>query len=354
MQITSREEKCGLMTFSINFFQKIRKNFRLRKIYIFHLLIMVSVIFPVRGEPNQIRLHLAHGVTDDHPTNIAALEVQKEIALRTDDRIRLEIFSNMQFGEEAELIVLLQKSRLDIGIISTGPLSAYNPDLDILDLPYLFDNRQQAYEIWDGEAGTAILERFKASGLKGICYWENGLRSLTTRNTPVKTPADLKNMPIRTMENSIYVNFFSYLGALPTPIPWGQVTPSFQAGIIEAQENPIPIIVTNHLENYQRFLILTRHVFNPHLVLFGPSLNEKLTPGEINTLSKIFYDFRLKQRQYLVEQEINGLKTLQEKGMVVIEPDLTEFRKLGKEFSRAALTRFAKEIRIYFERRLEQ
>lgn len=342
------------MIFITDSFQKSWEYLHLKKIYIFPLLLMVSLIFPVRGEPNQIQLHLAHGAPHDHPINIAALEIQKEIAIRTDNRICLEIFSNMQFGEEAELIELLQNARLDIGIISTGPLSAYNPDLDILDLPYLFDNRQQAYEVWDGEAGTAILKQFKDFGLNGICYWENGLRSLTTRNTPVKTPVDLKNMLIRTMENSIYVDFFSYLGALPTPIPWGQVAPSFQAGIIEAQENPIPIIVTNNLETYQRFLILTRHVYNPHLVLFGPSLNEKLTPAEINTLSKIFYDFRLKQRHYLVEQEKNGLKTLQEKGMIVIEPDLTEFRRLGKEFSKAAITRFAKEIRIYFERYLEQ
>lgn len=342
------------MTFSDNLSRRGWKYFHSIRIIIFIFLIMISLIFPVWGEPHQVRLHLAHGVTNAHPTNIAALEVQKEIALRTGNRIQLEIFSNMQFGEEAELVELLQKGRLDICIISTGPLSAYNPDLDILNLPYLFDNRQQAYQAWDGPAGTAILKRFNDAGLNGICYWENGLRSLTTKNTPVITPADLKDMPIRTMENSIYVDFFFYLGALPTPIPWGHVVPSIKAGIIEAQENPIPIIVTNNLENYQHFLILTQHVYNPHLVLFGPSLSEKLTSEEINTLATIFYDFRLKQRQYLLKQEMEGLKILQEKGMIVIEPDLTEFRKLGKEFSKTAITRFAKEIRIYFERYLDQ
>ncbi|MGE5605178.1 MAG: TRAP transporter substrate-binding protein DctP, partial [Bacteroidota bacterium] len=144
------------MTFLDILFQRNQKYFHLIRFVIFPFLIMVSLIIPVRGEPDQVNLHLAHGATNDHPTNRATLEVQKEIALRTDNRIRLEIFSNMQFGEEAELIELLQKGGLDIGIISTGPLSAYNPDLDILDLPYLFDHRQQAYQVWDGEAGAAI------------------------------------------------------------------------------------------------------------------------------------------------------------------------------------------------------
>lgn len=342
------------MTFLINLFQNNWKYIYSTRIIIFCLFMLNIFIIPIHGEPIPVQLNLAHGAPQDHPLNLAALEVQKEIAIRFNGRIQLEVFSNMQFGEEAELGEMLLNSRLDLALISTGPLSSYNPELSILDLPYLFNDRLQAYQAWDGEPGTAILNHFKNSGLEGICYWENGLRSLTTTNNPVKTPADLKNVYIRTMENLIYVDFFSYLGALPTPMPWGQVAPSLQSRIIEAQENPIPIIVTNKLENYQRYLILTRHVYNPHLVLYGPSLKEKLNNKEITLLSKIFYDFRIKQRQYVVEQEISGIKTLQEKGMIVLEPDLQEFQRLGKEFSKSAITRFSKEIRIHFERYLQQ
>ncbi len=342
------------MTFSSNLLQKNLRYYYSTRIIIFLLFILFGLIISIHGEPIQIQLNLAHGVPGNHPTNLAALAIQQEIALQTNNRIHLEIFSNMQFGEETELVEMLQKSRLDLAVISTGPLSGYNPEINILDLPYLFNSRLQAYQAWDGEPGTAILERFKNSGLYGICYWENGLRSLTTKNTPVKTPSDLKNLYIRTMENSVYVDFFSCLGALPTPMPWGQVVPSLQAGIIEAQENPIPIIVTNKLENYQRYLILTRHVYNPHLVLYGPSLNEKLTRNDIALISRIFYNFRIKQRQYVVEQETSGIKELQKKGMIVIEPDLVEFRKLGKEFSIITFNRFLKETRVYFERYLKQ
>jgi hypothetical protein len=55
-----------------------------------------------------------------------------------------------------------------------------------------------------------------------------------------------------------------------------------------------------------------------------------------------------------MENEISGIKILQEKGMTVLEPDLTEFYRLGKEFSKSAFLRFSKEVSIYFERYLEQ
>ncbi len=328
-------------------------NFYSYKFIVISLFVFCFLSIPIFGELNPIQINLAHGAPKDHPINLAAIEVQKEIATCTNNRIQLEVFSNMQFGEEAELGEMLRNGKLDLAIISTGPLSTYNPDLAILDLPYLFYDRFQAYQAWDGEPGTAILNRFKESGLEGICYWENGLRSLTTKNTPVYKPTDLKNIYLRTMENLIYIDFFSYLGALPTPMPWGQVMPSLQNGIIEAQENPIPIIVTNKLENYQNYLILTRHVYNPHLVLSGPSFKLKLNDKDQILINQIFYDFRVKQRQYVVEQEISGVKILQENGMTVIEPDLVEFRRLGKEFSKSAFNRFSKEIRTYFQRYTE-
>lgn len=321
---------------------------------IFSFLIFNLFTISIKASPNPIRLNLAHGVHQEHPTNIVALEVQKEIAIRTDNRIQLEIFSNMQFGEEAELAEMLRNGKLDLAIISTGPLAVHNPDIAILDLPYLFKDRDQAYQAWDGEPGNAILKSFPNSGLEGICYWENGLRSLTTKNTPVNTPDNLKNIYLRTMENQVYIDFFSYLGALPTPMPWGQVAPSLETGIIEVQENPIPIILTNQLEKHQNYMILTKHVYNPHLVLSGPSLKTKLNENEIAILNQIFYEFRNKQRQYVVENETSGIKILQEKGMTVLEPDLAEFYRLGKEFSKSTFLRFSKEISIYFERYLEQ
>lgn len=333
-----------------------KKNWRkfiVPRVTICCLLVLLIYFIPIYGEPNQIRLNLAHGAPQDHPLNLAVLEVQNELAQSANNQIQLEVFSNMQFGEEAELVEMLCNRRLDLAIISTGPLADYNPDLAILDLPYLFNERIQAYQAWDGEAGAALLSRFEGLELEGLCFWENGLRSLTTKKTPVYTPDNLKDIHIRTMENIIYVDFFSYLGALPTPMPWGQVAPSLQADIIEAQENPIPIIVTNKLEKYQHFLILTKHVYNPFIVLAGPSIRTKLTRNQINLVKQIFYDLRVKQRQYVVEQEITGIKVLQEKGMVVIEPNLMEFQKLGKDFSKSILSRFSKETRILFERYIE-
>lgn len=302
---------------------------------------------------NSVTLQLAHGGPFEHPTNFTALEVAREIFSKTKGKIRLEVFGNMQLGQEIDLVKLVFNGKIDFIVVSTGALTTYNSVVSILDLPYLFNSSQMAYQAWDGEPGQIILKYFRESDLEGICYWENGLRSLTTSNRAVKYPEDLNNLHLRVMQNPVYISFFAKLGAIPTPLAWGEVIPSLQSGIIDSQENPVPIIYLNHLEKYQRYLILTKHSYNPHIVLASPFLTTKLSREEILLIYSIFQNARINQRRLVTEQSTQFLEELKNNGMNIINPDLTEFKKVGKEFSQAMLLKFPSEIRSYFERYLQ-
>jgi tripartite ATP-independent transporter DctP family solute receptor len=320
----------------------------------------VSLVKPEDGiakaqtgeESASITLRLAHSVTLDHPTHTASLEVARDICARTGGKIRMDVFGNMQFGQEIDLVKLVIKGKLDFAIVSTGPLPTYNPAVGILDLPYLFATNQLAYQAWDGEPGQAVLRLFKDSGFEGVCYWENGLRSLTTNDHPVMRPEDLRNLHLRVMQNPIYISFFTKLGAIPTPLPWGEVVPSLQSGVITAQENPIPVIYLSHLEKYQRYLNLTQHTYNPHLVLASPYLAAKLSHDEIVAIYSMFQNARIRQRRRVTDQSVQYLEILKSNGMKIIKPDLTEFKKVGREFSREAILNFPAQIRSLFERYL--
>jgi TRAP-type transport system periplasmic protein len=259
----------------------------------------------------------------------------------------------MQFGQEIELINMVQSGKLDFAIVSAGPLSTYDPIVDILELPYLFTSEDQANQALDAEPGQAVLKSLTNSGLVGICYWENGLRSLTSKSRPVQRPDDLKDLHIRVMQNQLYVSFFSKLGAIPTPMAWGEVIPAFKSGIIEAQENPIPIIYQYNLGKYQPYLILTEHTYDPHIVLTSNWLRQKLTVDEINLVYSIFQNARLRQRRLVAEQNTGYLDLLKKRGMKIIKPNIGEFRRVGREFSKEAIKMFEPGIRTYFERYLQ-
>jgi TRAP-type C4-dicarboxylate transport system substrate-binding protein len=118
------------------------------------------------------------------------------------------------------------------------------PQVGVLDLPFLFQDSAHAYRVLDGEIGRDILARFAGRGIQGLAYWENGWRHLTSRN-PVSTPADMRGMKLRTMQNPVHIQAFRNLGAAPVPMVWGEVFTSLGQGVIDGQENPLGVIALN-------------------------------------------------------------------------------------------------------------
>jgi tripartite ATP-independent transporter DctP family solute receptor len=305
------------------------------------------------SEVASVILKLAHSSRPNYPTAIIAQEVAKEIYTKTNGKIRMEVYDNMQYGEEVDLIKLVQQGKLDLTIVSSGLLSNYEVDESVLDLPYLFSSREEAFQALDGEPGQAVLAKLKNYDITGICFWEYGYRSITTKNRPIIHPEDLKHLRLRVIQNPIYLSFFSKLGALATPTAWGEVIPALESGIIEAEENPIPIIYNNHLEDYQQYLILTEHIFNSQVIIYGNSLKTKLTPSQINLVYSIFRNARLRQRHLTSEQSNTYIRLLQEKGMKIIRPNIEEFRQVGRAYSKQALKKFDPLIQELFRRYLQ-
>jgi len=54
--------------------------------------------------------------------------------------------------------------------------------MGVFDLPYIFEDRDQAYKILDGEIGTELANKMEGSGIKLLTYFENGFRQMTSKN----------------------------------------------------------------------------------------------------------------------------------------------------------------------------
>ncbi len=160
-------------------------------------------------------------------------------------------------GDERQVVEGLQLGTVHLTVTSTGPLGGFVPDMNVLDLPFLFRDAAHAYKVLDGEIGRGLLDKFEAVGIKGLAFWENGFRHVTTTKKPVEKPSDLKGLKIRVMENRVHQAAFRQLGADATPMAWGEVFTSLQQGLLDAQENPIPIVSTFKLYEVQKYLSLT-------------------------------------------------------------------------------------------------
>jgi tripartite ATP-independent transporter DctP family solute receptor len=273
----------------------------------------------------------AHTTTQDHPYTLGMVRFAQLVRERTGGRVDIRIHHSRQLGDERQVVEGLQLGTVHLAVSSTGPLGGFVPEMNVLDLPFLFRDASHAYKVLDGDIGRSLLEKFEAVGIKGLAFWENGFRHITTAKKPITRPTDLKGLKIRVMENRVHQAAFRQLGADATPMAWGEVFTSLQQGLLDAQENPIPIVSTFKLYEVQKFLALTGHVYSPAPVLLSKKSWDRM-PSDIQ---KILLDTAVEvakiQRQLNRTQEQKQLGELKAKGMTVVEePDRAAFREAMK------------------------
>lgn len=278
-----------------------------------------------------------HGAQSGHPTHIGLVQLAKLVKERSGGRLEIKIFPDRQLGEERELVEGLQFGTVDMAVVSTGPLGGFVGEINVLDLPFLFKNREHAYSVFDGPISSDLLAKFDPVGIKAVAIWENGWRHITS-NKPINTPDDLKGLKIRTMANKIHIAAFKALGAGPVPMAWGEVYTGLDQGVIDAQENPITVIYTNSLWEVQKYVTLTGHVYGPHIVMISKKSLAKLPADLQEILAEAIKETSSYQRQVSMDLERKQTLLLKEKGMKIntvvdLEPFRTRSRGAYKLFT---------------------
>jgi TRAP-type transport system periplasmic protein len=289
--------------------------------------LMVGAI-PASIRAAEFDLVEAHTTTEDHPYTLGMVRYAQLVRERTGGRVAIRIHHSRQLGDERQVVEGLQLGTVHLAVSSTGPLGGFVPDMNVLDLPFLFRDAAHAYKVLDGEIGRGLLARFEAVGIKGLAFWENGFRHITTGKKAVERPGDLKGLKIRVMENRVHQAAFRQLGADATPMAWGEVFTSLQQGLLDAQENPIPIVSTFKLYEVQKFLSLTGHVYSPAPLLMSMKSWDRMPADIQKVMRETALEVARVQRQLNRTQEQKQLGELKAKGMTVIEhPDRAAFRE---------------------------
>ena len=248
-------------------------------------------------------------------------------------------------GGEREMIEAVQIGTLDMVISSSGPLPNFVPDTQVLDLPFLFRDYDHARGVLDGEIGDDLLARVDAAGFKALAWTENGFRHITNSQRPVKAPADLAGLKIRTMENPIHLRAFQALGAAPTPMSFAELFTALQQGVVDAQENPIVVISVSNFSEVQRHLTLSGHLYSPAIILMSPDFWSTLSEEEQGWVMEAAAASVEVTRGRVSELEENGVDKLREAGMeVVTEIDREAFETAVQPAYEQYIANFGDEL----------
>jgi len=243
----------------------------------------------------------------------------REVERRTAGRYKVQTFYAAALGAERESVEGVQLGTLDLTLTSTGPLPNFVPDVAILDIPFLFRDYAHARAVLDGPIGQELLAKFPAKGMVGLAWAENGFRHMTNSKRPVNGPEDLRGLKMRTMENPIHIEAYREFGILPTPMAFTEVFTALQQGTVDGQENPLSVITAAKLDQVQKYLTLTGHVYSTAVILMNKARWDQLGDADKQAFLDAAREAVKVNRARVDDDERKAVAELRAKGMTVAD-----------------------------------
>lgn len=272
-------------------------------------------------------LKLGTTVNEEDSFQVAAQKFADLVKERTNGAYEIDIYPNGALGDESTMLESMQIGTLDAAIITSGPFVNFVPEMGVLDMPFLFADSKQAYQILDGDVGQELLGKLSDSNLKGLAFAERGFRNLTNNVRPVRTAADISGLKIRVMENEVYTATFKALGVNAVPMAWSEALTALQQATIDGQENPINVLYSYKLWETQKYVTLTRHAYASAVITMSQDVFNNLPADVQDIFAQAAQEAAEYERTWVADNEADQLQSLKDNGMEVIEdPDLDSFK----------------------------
>jgi tripartite ATP-independent transporter DctP family solute receptor len=222
---------------------------------------------PAVAADKVIKMTLAHADVSD-PTkyvHAGALAFKEYVEKESKGKIQVNISPGGALGNTASLQEMTMTGEIEASTSHTeGTIAIIYPNIQCLSVPYLFQNVDQALEVFRGEFGQALFEDMrKKTGIRVIGIWDNGgFRNFTNNKREIHSPKDMKGLTIRTMSNPAHMEIVRSLGAKPTPISWAELYTALQTGVVDGEENSIPTFLLGSLQEVQKYMVMDGHVYS--------------------------------------------------------------------------------------------
>lgn len=214
-----------------------------------------------------IVIKFAHVVAEQTPKGQGALKFKEVAEKKLPGKVNVQVFPSSQlFGDAKELEALLLG---DVQLIapSLSKFDRYTKKIQVFDLPFLFDDIQAVDAFQSGPQGKALLESMVARGLRGLGYWHNGMKQLSTNKDKLTRPDDVKGLKFRIQASDVLEAQFRALGANPQKMAFSEVYQALQTGVVDGQENTWSNIYSQKFHEVQKTIAETNHGVIDYMVV---------------------------------------------------------------------------------------
>jgi tripartite ATP-independent transporter DctP family solute receptor len=291
------------------------------------------VVSGCRAADDTIVMKVAHNGPIEHPYQIG-FETFKEVLEReTSGRVRVEIFENEQLGTEEEASLMVKLGALAASAASAGGgLAAFVPEAEVFNFPFIFRDLDHFYRVVDGPVGQRVAGLIEEElDVVVLGYWFSGERNVWNSERPIVVPEDLKGLKIRVMQTPILIETFDAIGALATPMSFGELYSALEQGVVNGAE-------TDHVDLYQErfyevteYVSYTRHLYLAVGLIFSRKLFDDLPPDIQQAVLKAGEASVLAEREAMARMTEEAHEELMALGIQFNEVDRDAFLERVQE-----------------------
>lgn len=249
--------------------------------------------------------------------------MKKRIESESKGRIKFVIYTGGQLGGELETLRSLQRGRIQGWGGSNGAVTSLVPELQLLELPYLFMNEKEVDYVLDNVVFKPFSEILDKKGFLLHSWNENGWRHFATKKNPVLNPADLKGLKVRSQESPIHIAMWNAFGASPVPISIPEVMSALQTGLVDGFDNST--LFTSATGWYQSInhFVLSSHMYQAGLIIY----NKKFFDSLPKDLQKVV----LGDQKLEAQTGRKGVREIEPEIIKILEADGVKVHKMNDQ-----------------------
>ena len=282
------------------------------------------------GSP--ITAKLAHSLSATSHYQVGAEKFKELVESRTNGAVAIEIYPATQLGAERDLFEGLSMGTIEFSIGTSAVLGqTFQVTTDIFAMPWLYSSSEQFYKFMDSDLAKKIYSPLMNNGLEVLACYGSGFRQLSNNVRPINTLEDVKGLKIRCPEAAIYINTFEAIGIAPTPLAWTEVFSGLQTGVIDGQETPMSVFLSDNLGEVQKYFAFTNYMIDPIIFAVSSRFLDSLTPEQQQIVRDSAYEAAVHERRYIDELEERGVGIMEKDFNVqVTRPDPAPFQAAVK------------------------
>lgn len=292
----------------------------------------LALAFPaVAAAQSKFLIKFSHVVAEKTPKGQGALKFKELAEKKLPGKVEVQVFPSSQlFGDAKEMEALLLG---DVHIIapSLSKFDRYTKKLQVYDLPFLFPNLEAVDRFQAGPDGQALLDSMTRRGIKGLAYWHNGMKQLSSDKPKLQIPADVKGLKFRIQQSDVLEAQFRALGANPQKMAFSEVYQALQTGVVDGQENTWSNIYSQKFYEVQKTIAETNHGLIEYMVITNAKWWAGLPPDIRKGLSEAMAEATVFANQLAKELNERDRKRIADAGKAKIQAltkdDLAQWRK---------------------------